>query len=418
MSSSFLSRKWMLSVGVLVIVLGGVAGLWLVNIVANAHAASNLPFHATAAGPYHTQGNMILDAQNQQYLFHGMGLDGMEYSCTGNGPLDAQHLAFIGSGKSSASGTYWWGNTIRLPVSEDFWLHGAPGTTCTAAQYQALVKSTINTITTLKMNAIIDLHWVDAGGQSAAGGGPWPMPDADTITFWQQASKIYKSYSNVIFEVFNEPHPANWSCWKSGCSVTDTRSSSDCGCQKTVTYQAVGMQAVVNAVRGTGAANLIIAGGINWSFDLSQINTYALSGSNIVYDTHFYPYSGKLVDQWNNSFGTISATYPVISSESGEYDCQSSNESQLLNYLDSHQIGWIGWAWTVQGTASAAVCGFPQVITDYNGTPAASMGQMEYQHLLSYVPSGGAPTPTSTAKPIVNTPTPTPKPVSHQHQSL
>src|SRR5579859_296690 len=121
MSLSSLSRKRMLFVGALVIFLGGAAGLWLANIVSSAHAASNLPFHATSAGPYHTQGNIIVDAQGQQYLFHGMGRDGLEYSCTGDGPLDAQHLAYMGSGTSSSSGTYWWGNTVRLPVSEGFW---------------------------------------------------------------------------------------------------------------------------------------------------------------------------------------------------------------------------------------------------------------------------------------------------------
>lgn len=84
------------------------------------------------------------------------------------------------------------------------------------------------------------------------------MPDADSVTFWTQVATAYSSYSNVLFELYNEPHPSTWACWQTGCSITDTDYSNDCQCQKTLTYQGVGMQALVTAVRGTGATNLAI----------------------------------------------------------------------------------------------------------------------------------------------------------------
>src|SRR5436190_530849 len=36
-------------------------------------------------GPYHTQGNLILGADNQPYLFHGIARDDLEYFCKGDG---------------------------------------------------------------------------------------------------------------------------------------------------------------------------------------------------------------------------------------------------------------------------------------------------------------------------------------------
>lgn len=386
-----LSRKGTLSLAALLIVLGSVASIWLITGPLKARAASNLPYNMTANGPYQVKGNTVVDAQGRQYLFHGLGRDGLEYSCTGDGPLDAAHLAYMGAGASSSAGTYWWGNTVRLPLSEGFWVRGATGYSCTAAQYQALVKQTINTLTLLKLNVIIDLQWVDAGGQSGQGGGPWPMPDADSVTFWTQIASAYSSYSNVLFELYNEPHPASWTCWQAGCSTTDTRYSNDCQCQKTFTYQGVGMQALMNAVRGTGVTNLAIVAGYNWGYDLSQISTNPITGTNIVYDTHPYPYAGKLAAQWDAGFGNFSATHAVISAESGEYDCQNSYENSLLSYFDTHQISWIGWAWTVQAATGPAICAYPQLVADYQGTPTASMGQAEYQHLLSYVPAGTQP---------------------------
>src|SRR6266704_5246331 len=117
-----------------------------------ASTQSHLPQSTLAQGPYTVQGNAILGASNQHYFFHGIGRDGLEYNCSGEGPLDQQHLAFMGSGNSSAStGTYWGANTIRLPLSENFWLYGAPGYPCTAAQYQATVKQVVNSITALKL---------------------------------------------------------------------------------------------------------------------------------------------------------------------------------------------------------------------------------------------------------------------------
>jgi endoglucanase len=346
----------------------------------SAHAASSLPYNATANGPYSVKGNTIVGADGRQYIFHGIGRDGLEYNCSGEGPLDQAHLAYMGSGANSAGATYWDANTVRLPVSEGFWLNGAPGYPCTAAQYQALVTQTVNSLTALKLNVIIDLQWTDAAHQSLQGGGPWGMPDADSVTFWQQVAPIFKGYSNVLFELYNEPHPPSWSCWASGCNMSESGYSDDCKCSKTLSYPGVGMQALVNAVRGAGANNLVLVGGMNWGYDLSQVGSYPLSGSNIVYDTHPYPYGDKLSNTWDASFGNISSKYPVLSAESGEFDCTSTYLNQLYSYFDAHSIGWVSWAWVSRGDT----CGYPELVTDYQGTPSVSMGQFIYQKLHSY----------------------------------
>ncbi|SRR5579884_4211281 len=351
----------------------------------HAHAAFSLPYHATANGPYHVAGNMIVGADGKQYIFHGITRDGLEYSCNGTGPLDQSHLAFMGTEQKNASGTYWSANTVRLPLSEGFWLYGAPSSGCSSSQYQSMIKQTVDTLTTLKLNVMLDLHWTDADRQSGMGGSPTAMPDSDSMTFWQQVASAYKAYTNVLFELYNEPHPARWHCWRSGCHITDDAVySNDCNCTKSFSYQGVGMQNLVNTVRNTGASNIVIVAGIDWGYDLSQLPRYLLNGANIVYDTHPYPYYEKEPQNWDRSFGNLTSTYPIISAESGEYDCGSSFISQMLDYFDAHQISWVGWAWTV--TSGNSVCSYPQLITDYNGTPSHQTGQYIYEHLQSYLP--------------------------------
>jgi endoglucanase len=373
---------------VAIVIVGGFA--WFLPSFLNpketVHAAAPLPYNATANGPYSVKGNTIVGTDGKQYIFHGIGRDGLEYNCSGPGPFDAASLAHMGQGNSSAGSYYWGANTVRLPLSEGFWLNGAPGFPCTPTQYQTLVKSTIDSLTAQHMNVIIDLQWVDANKQSLQGGGPWPLPDADSILFWTQITSIYKSYANVLFEAYNEPNSVTWPCLVNGCPVTSTGYSDECRCSKTLSYPAVGIQQVVNTIRKAGANNLILVGGLNWGFDLSQVPSQPIGGGNIVYDTHPYSYADKSASTWDAAFGKVSANFPVISAENGEYDCNSSYLSQLYGYLDSHHIGWAAWAWTVSQTS---VCAYPSLIIDYQGTPSNNTGQFVYQRLRGYAVSPG-----------------------------
>src|SRR5260221_7937651 len=283
-----------------------------------AHAASLPPNHTSADGPYKVQGNAILGVDGARYIFHGVGRDGLEFSCTGDSFMDAAHLAFMGPGTSGPAGTYWWSNTVRLPLSEGFWLRGYAAQFCSAAQYQALVKRLVDTLTAMKLNVIIDLQWTDAGGQSLTSGAGWAMPDNDSVTFWTQVGNIYKSYPNVLFELYNEPHPASWTVWQLGGTITDSSYQVYCHCIQTFTYKAVGMQAMVNAARATGATNLVLVAGNGWGYDLSPATT--VTGTNVVSDTHPDPYTGKQPTNWGASFGNVRSTVPSMSAENVEYD--------------------------------------------------------------------------------------------------
>ncbi len=381
--------------------------------VTTAHATSSLPFNQFANGPYKVQGNTILGADGKPYLFHGVGRDGLEFICTGPGFIDTPHLALIGPPITNgvAGGTYWYGNTVRLPLTESFWLNGYSAQNCTSSQYQGVVKSTVDALTSLKLNVILDLQWTDAGGQYGGRGASFQMADNDSVLFWTQVAKIYSGYSNVLFELLNEPHPHTysvpnkdiWACWHNGCQITNDDSiQGSCNC--TPSYAGVGMQTLVNTVRNVGANNLALVAGTNWGFDLSQLGTVPITGTNVVYDTHPYPYAGKNTPAlWDTAFGYLTSTVPVMSAEFGEYDCNTTFVSQAVNYFDAHTMGWTAWAWyNVAGTTTQE-CGYPQLISDYNGTPLSSMGTYIYQHLLSYanvVPPSPTPSPSPTPPPV------------------
>ena len=158
------------------------------------------------------------------------------------------------------------------------------------------------------------------------------MPDSDSQYFWSQAAKAYASYSNVLFEFYNEPHPPTFACWAAPtCAITNNTTRCE-----TYSYTGVSIQSLVNAVRGAGANNLVLVAGINWGFDLSQLGSFPITGSNVVYDSHPYPYSGKnTTAEWDAAFGYLATNKPIMSAEFGEYDGNSSFESMAVNYFDA-----------------------------------------------------------------------------------
>ena len=47
-------------------------------------------------------------------------------------------------------------------------------------------------------------------------------------------------------------------------------------------------------------------------------------------------------------------------------------------------MGWTAWSWYNTGGTLTSKTGYPQVVSDYNGTPLANMGTYIYQQLLNY----------------------------------
>jgi hypothetical protein len=198
------------------------------------------------------------------------------------------------------------------------------------------------------------------------------MADANSITFWSQVAAIYKNDGRVLFELYNEPHDVTWGTWLSGGTTSGG-------------WKAAGMQQLYDAVRGAQADNLVIAGGLDYAYDLSGVPSNRIKGYNIVYATH--PYSDapeKAVQRWDSGWGFLTKTDPVIVTEFGDrQDCGTPDKIQmyvsaLISYADSHAAGWTAWAWFPGG------CSFPAIISDWAGTPSSPAGTVVQAALKGY----------------------------------
>src|SRR4029077_2091196 len=191
----------------------------------------------------------------------------------------------------------WNVNAVRVPLNEDCWLaiNGAPATT-SGANYKTAIKTYVGLLEQHNMAPILELHWAAPGTTAATR--QQPMPDADhAIPFWTDVAQTFAGDSRVIFEPYNEPFPdsnrdstAAWTCWRDGCTANLLNASG----MTSGTYMATGFQALVNAIRGTGAPGLILLGGVQYSNTLTNWQTYKPTDAmnNLAPAWHVYNFNG------------------------------------------------------------------------------------------------------------------------------
>ena len=117
------------------------------------------------------------------------------------------------------------------------------------------------------------------------------MPDAaEAIPFWTSVANTFKGNDAVIFDLFNEPYASRadnnntaegWQCWETGSPCTG------------ISYPVAGMQQMVNAVRSTGANNVLMLGGEEYSNDLTDWLQYEPTDPdhNLVASWHSYNFN-------------------------------------------------------------------------------------------------------------------------------
>ena len=292
-----------------------------------------------APGGYFVEGGGIFTAAGAVHRFHGLNRPSLEWNAAGEN-LSQSDFALIQG---------WRANVVRLPLNQDFWLVGPHH----AAGYEHVVQVAIGWAEGLGMDVILDLHWSDRGdvnNQPAQ----QRMADPNSIAFWKAVADQYKGDGRVIFELYNEPHDVSWDVWRSGGPSGDG-------------FTAVGMQQLYDAVRSTGADNLVIVGGLRFAFDLSTIGQAPIAGYNIAYATHPYDQTDKQLAAWNDAWGYLTARAPVIVTEFGSLKtCSGQYNSDLIAYADAHGASWVGWAWYPRD------CTFPSLIADWQGTPTTA----------------------------------------------
>ncbi|HEX9109683.1 MAG TPA: glycoside hydrolase family 5 protein [Longimicrobiales bacterium] len=319
-----------------------------------------------AAHGYTTVGNAILDSTGAVRVFHGVNRPSLEWR------VDGDHMS---AADFQLMHDQWKSDIVRIPLNQDFWLQGAAQYD---AGYRATVDQAVRWALAAGLHVMLDLHWSDKGNLRGAPAAQQRMPDANSVTFWKQVAAVYKNETHVFFDLYNEPHDVSWDVWLNGGTVPDYTPA---GGKTDSAFTAAGMQQLYDAVRSTGAENLVLVGGLDWGYDLSGVPQHRIAGHNIVYSTH--PYEWK--SDWQARAFFLAASDPIFMGEFGAAKCATKPYDDAIALADRNRVSWTAWAWW-SGQPSQ-ICGFPTILADWNGTPSV-MGAVVKAALARYLPSG------------------------------
>lgn len=336
-----------------------------------------------AAPAVKVSGNKLVTSSGAEYRLLGVNRSGGEFACVQqkgiwDGPVDAASIDAMRTWKVRAA---------RIPLNEECWLGtdtadaGAGGEV-----YQKAVKDYVNLAISKGITPIVEMHW-NNGQYSGDGAGcpdvkatcQKPMPDAALgPKFWTSVANAFKGNDAVIFEPFNEPYPdapANWdatkawSCWRDGGTCTG------------INYEVAGMQSLVDAIRATGATNVIMLGGLEWSNNLKEWLTYMPKDpqKNLAAVAHVYSWNG-CVDTtcWDTSYGKVAAQVPLVLTEIGQKTCAHDFIDKVMAWADTNKVGYLAWTWNPWGGCDS---GGNVLITDWKGTPTQTFGQGFKEHI-------------------------------------
>ena len=260
---------------------------------------------------------------------------------------------------------------------------------------------------------ILELHWSAPAGKNADR--LRPMPNTSySVEFWTSVADRFKHDGRVIFDLYNEPVPNNnrsdatddearrsWECWRDGgtasCDATLTLGSAATAMDASET---VGMQALVNAVRTTGASNVIMLGGIQfantlWSNASRNWLAYRPADplANLVASAHIYPGNWCVdVGCYEREIAPVAAQVPVVVAEFGAAGCDSATVAwldTLMSWLDARSTGYLAWTWDTPHSGNDP-CRVIKLLLAYDGT-ATPFGQVVRDHLAAL------PVPTATS---------------------
>jgi hypothetical protein len=232
------------------------------------------------------QGNRLIDGAGNVLQLRGVSFSGFEYvAIAGWSPGDPSGgQAGQPNGPRWTAVKAWHANVVRLTLNETSWLgltcvdtdgvtrNGDPG-----GNYRSAVATQVQEANAAGLYVIIELHW-------SAPGNTCPMVQTQmanmdhSVAFWTSVADTFRGNSAVIFSLYNEPFffalsspPDPWSALMRGGTFSYYPATSGTSNYQNImgAWSSAGMQTLLDAVRGTGATNVVLIAGVEFGNNLS-----------------------------------------------------------------------------------------------------------------------------------------------------
>ncbi len=401
---------------------------------ASATSAQTQAVTAVGSGGFsslHVSGTKLENQGGQPVVFHGVNRAGTEYSCTnGGGFYDGTGSNLAGERTQIGYMADWGINAEMITLNEDCWLgingvsasvsdsNGAPTPGCSASQcpYANAIENIVATDEADHIYPVISLFALAPGTTKSTGHNTLTDNDHAPL-FWEEVADFFKNDPGVTFRLEQEPElwngsEADWQCWAQGdvsystssdntppAAPTSTGSPDMCQSKGLASYQTVGMQSLVNIVRGTGASNIVMLPGLAyanmWSCGASQSPSTcgALASatpavtdpdSNLMAEADVYPEGNTCGNTscYNTVYKPVAQAMPFVAGEMGENPANgyypTTDVDVLMNWLDANGNGYFPYAWDP----------WAHLIPSYgdNSAPVSGWGTDYYDHINGITP--------------------------------
>jgi uncharacterized protein (TIGR03437 family) len=249
--------------------------------------------------PLRVRGVLLADSTNQTFLLRGVDMPGLEVANPGQPDIDAKRAMTALTFRIIQQ--RWNMNAVRLPVSAAIWRRDGKAyldqiaTVAGAANQENLV--------------VILAAYGDARSGAAADTG---LPGSDLAAFWTACAAFFRNTPGLVFGLYNEPstrsipgsspaahRAADWRIWLSGGAIAGGQT-------------AVGMQALVDAIRSAGAQQVIAAPGFHDSLEFQGFGPdYYIRDANVIYETHPFYDHGTTEAEWDANLAGVAGIVPV-----------------------------------------------------------------------------------------------------------
>ncbi len=309
-------------------------------------------------------GNRIQDASGREVWLQGVNVASMEWTPKGENVLRSVVVAIED----------WKASVIRLPVKDGYWFGRDENQSDGGKAYRTQVDTVITLAANRGAYVVLDLH-------------NYRAPRPEHIDFWTDAATRYKNHPAVIFDLLNEPHGTTWEIWRNGGYVAERKAGADEDnfltdeekIKAKLGFHSPGMQKMLETVRDTGARNVVVAGGLDYAYDLSGIlKGFALEekgGNGIIYASHIYPWKRN----WQSKMLDVAAHHPILIGEVGADHKKQPWETEqnfvqphtwvpdMLGLIQKHRLNWTGWCFHPKAG--------PCMIADWQYTPTTYWGE-------------------------------------------
>ena len=335
-----------------------------------ADPAPETPNPAKWPAELRVSGNRLVDPSGKEVWLQGVAIPGLEIRPEGHGAVRSTIEAVEN----------WNANCVRLAVRDDYWRgEGKPGKETAGqsdggAAYRTTIDAAVNAAANRGAYLVIDLHVYRA------------IRD-EHLAFWTDVATKYKNHPAVLFDLINEPHGISWEIWRNGGFVAEKNKKavdesaflSEAEKKKNEGFTTPGMQKAVEHIRALGARNILIAGALDWAYDLSGIvDGYELkdpSGNGIMYSSHIYPWKSD----WAGKVLRAAEKHPIFLGEVGvdvkkmeflpldRQEDPSTWAPDMLGLIQKYRLNWTGWSFHTWAT--------PVMLADWNYKPTPFWGQ-------------------------------------------